>query len=155
MRLLPQQGSGRFNRQVLSFHYFLLPCYQFPNYWRCKYSYSLNLLQLGCRIGEWACPNYEGSISSCYWPGLWLHSSLILFYHQYYFITNSKTYRVNACTISLQGTIVDRIDYNIQNVAASVEEGFKQLQKVLSSFSWNLNKKLLNTPAKYFFSAIV
>ncbi|RVW39186.1 Syntaxin-43 [Vitis vinifera] len=29
-----------------------------------------------------------------------------------------------------QGTIVDRIDYNIQNVAASVEEGFKQLQKV-------------------------
>uniref|UniRef100_A0A1D1YH92 Syntaxin-43 n=1 Tax=Anthurium amnicola TaxID=1678845 RepID=A0A1D1YH92_9ARAE len=28
-----------------------------------------------------------------------------------------------------QGTIIDRIDYNIQNVAASVEEGFKQLQK--------------------------
>ncbi|XP_058076533.1 syntaxin-43-like isoform X2 [Magnolia sinica] len=28
-----------------------------------------------------------------------------------------------------QGTIVDRIDYNIQNVAASVEEGFKELQK--------------------------
>ncbi|KAK1279801.1 Syntaxin-41 [Acorus gramineus] len=28
-----------------------------------------------------------------------------------------------------QGTIVDRIDYNIQNVTASVEEGFKQLQK--------------------------
>ncbi|CAO2839790.1 unnamed protein product [Amaranthus hypochondriacus] len=28
-----------------------------------------------------------------------------------------------------QGTIVDRIDFNIQNVAASVEEGFKQLQK--------------------------
>ncbi|KAA8545225.1 hypothetical protein F0562_020009 [Nyssa sinensis] len=28
-----------------------------------------------------------------------------------------------------QGTIVDRVDYNIQNVAASVEEGFKQLQK--------------------------
>uniref|UniRef100_A0A7N0UHI1 t-SNARE coiled-coil homology domain-containing protein n=1 Tax=Kalanchoe fedtschenkoi TaxID=63787 RepID=A0A7N0UHI1_KALFE len=28
-----------------------------------------------------------------------------------------------------QGTIVDRIDYNIQNVAASVEEGFKQLEK--------------------------
>lgn len=28
-----------------------------------------------------------------------------------------------------QGTIVDRIDYNIQNVAASVEEGLKQLQK--------------------------
>jgi syntaxin 16 len=32
-----------------------------------------------------------------------------------------------------QGTIVDRIDYNIQNVAASVEEGYKQLQKVSSS----------------------
>ncbi|KAL9265955.1 Syntaxin-43-like protein [Drosera capensis] len=29
-----------------------------------------------------------------------------------------------------QGTIIDRIDYNIQNVAVSVEEGFKQLQKV-------------------------
>ncbi|KAJ6833924.1 syntaxin-41-like [Iris pallida] len=28
-----------------------------------------------------------------------------------------------------QGTIIDRIDYNIQNVSASVEEGFKQLQK--------------------------
>ncbi|XP_072993926.1 tlg2p-like protein a [Typha latifolia] len=28
-----------------------------------------------------------------------------------------------------QGTIIDRIDYNVQNVAASVEEGFKQLQK--------------------------
>ncbi|KAJ1412585.1 Target SNARE coiled-coil-like proteiny domain [Sesbania bispinosa] len=28
-----------------------------------------------------------------------------------------------------QGTIVDRIDYNIQNVATSVEEGLKQLQK--------------------------
>ncbi|GFY89020.1 syntaxin of plants 41 [Actinidia rufa] len=33
-----------------------------------------------------------------------------------------------------QGTIVDRIDYNIQNVAASVEEGLKQLQKVLLLF---------------------
>ncbi|KAF8392632.1 hypothetical protein HHK36_022981 [Tetracentron sinense] len=30
-----------------------------------------------------------------------------------------------------QGSIVDRIDYNIQKVAVSVEEGFKQLQKVL------------------------
>ncbi|XP_022759683.1 syntaxin-41-like isoform X1 [Durio zibethinus] len=30
-----------------------------------------------------------------------------------------------------QGTIVDRIDYNIQNVATSVEEGLKELQKVL------------------------
>ncbi|CAI8615144.1 unnamed protein product [Vicia faba] len=28
-----------------------------------------------------------------------------------------------------QGTIVDRIDYNIQSVATTVEEGFKQLQK--------------------------
>ncbi|XP_031288052.1 syntaxin-42 isoform X2 [Pistacia vera] len=28
-----------------------------------------------------------------------------------------------------QGTIVDRIDHNIQNVATSVEEGYKQLQK--------------------------
>ncbi|THG06602.1 hypothetical protein TEA_013294 [Camellia sinensis var. sinensis] len=36
-----------------------------------------------------------------------------------------------------QGTIVDRIDYNIQNVAASVEEGFKQLQKVLFSSSFH------------------
>ncbi|MBA0861190.1 hypothetical protein Goshw_025466, partial [Gossypium schwendimanii] len=27
------------------------------------------------------------------------------------------------------GAIVDRIDYNIQNVATSVEEGLKQLQK--------------------------
>ncbi|XP_031269459.1 syntaxin-43-like isoform X1 [Pistacia vera] len=28
-----------------------------------------------------------------------------------------------------QGTIVDRIDYNIQNVATTIEEGLKQLQK--------------------------
>ncbi|GKD29673.1 syntaxin-43-like protein [Tanacetum coccineum] len=28
-----------------------------------------------------------------------------------------------------QGTIVDRIDHNIQNVAASVDDGLKQLQK--------------------------
>lgn len=28
-----------------------------------------------------------------------------------------------------QGTIVDRIDYNIQNVATTVEDGLKQLQK--------------------------
>lgn len=28
-----------------------------------------------------------------------------------------------------QGTIVDRIDYNVQNVASTVEEGLKQLQK--------------------------
>ncbi|XP_057964308.1 syntaxin-43-like [Malania oleifera] len=28
-----------------------------------------------------------------------------------------------------QGTIVDRVDYNIQSAATSVEEGFKQLQK--------------------------
>lgn len=33
-----------------------------------------------------------------------------------------------------QGTIVDRIDYNIQSVATTVEEGLKQLEKVLSSF---------------------
>ncbi|GMI79374.1 syntaxin of plants 41 [Hibiscus trionum] len=28
-----------------------------------------------------------------------------------------------------QGTIIDRIDYNIQNVATTVEQGLKQLQK--------------------------
>ncbi|KAI3910761.1 hypothetical protein MKW98_030569 [Papaver atlanticum] len=28
-----------------------------------------------------------------------------------------------------QGTIVDRIDYNIQNVSATIEQGYKQLQK--------------------------
>lgn len=31
---------------------------------------------------------------------------------------------------SQQGTIIDRIDYNIQNVATTVDEGLKQLQKV-------------------------
>ncbi|KAK4476724.1 hypothetical protein RD792_015884 [Penstemon davidsonii] len=34
-----------------------------------------------------------------------------------------------------QGTIVDRIDYNITNVAASVEDGLKQLKKVKFSLS--------------------
>ncbi|GAU18286.1 hypothetical protein TSUD_201740 [Trifolium subterraneum] len=33
-----------------------------------------------------------------------------------------------------QGTIVDRIDYNIQNVATTVEDGLKQLQKVILLF---------------------
>ncbi|CAL5399152.1 unnamed protein product [Camellia sinensis] len=33
-----------------------------------------------------------------------------------------------------QGTIIDRIDYNIQNVAASVEDGFKQQQKAFQRF---------------------
>jgi hypothetical protein len=36
----------------------------------------------------------------------------------------------------LQGTIVDRIDYNIQSVATTVEEGLKQLQKVLFSLTF-------------------
>lgn len=36
----------------------------------------------------------------------------------------------------MQGTIVDRIDYNIQNVSASVEEGLKQLEKVSLSLSF-------------------
>jgi len=35
----------------------------------------------------------------------------------------------------LQGTIVDRIDYNIENVATTVEDGLKQLQKVKIVFS--------------------
>ncbi|KAI5599212.1 hypothetical protein BDE02_02G183100 [Populus trichocarpa] len=37
-----------------------------------------------------------------------------------------------------QGTIVDRIDNNIHNVASTVEEGFKQLQKVQFSLSLRL-----------------
>ncbi|KAF2304730.1 hypothetical protein GH714_037734 [Hevea brasiliensis] len=36
---------------------------------------------------------------------------------------------LSVLVIDQQGTIVDRIDYNIQNVASSVDEGFKQLQK--------------------------
>lgn len=46
----------------------------------------------------------------------------------------------NWNSFSQQGTIIDRIDYNIENVVASVEEGFKQLQKVilLSTFSYAL-----------------
>ena len=43
-----------------------------------------------------------------------------------------KTLVIYWSFLSKQGTIVDRIDYNIQNVATSVEEGLKQLQKVLS-----------------------
>lgn len=41
---------------------------------------------------------------------------------------------INLASLSKQGTIIDRIDYNIQNVATTVEEGLKQLHKVLSSF---------------------
>ncbi|OVA02585.1 Target SNARE coiled-coil domain [Macleaya cordata] len=36
---------------------------------------------------------------------------------------------LSVLVIDQQGTIVDRIDYNIQTVAASVEQGYKQLQK--------------------------
>ncbi|KAG0497864.1 hypothetical protein HPP92_002555 [Vanilla planifolia] len=32
-----------------------------------------------------------------------------------------------------QGTIIDRIDYNVQNVASSVQDGYKQLQKAEKS----------------------
>ena len=35
-----------------------------------------------------------------------------------------------------QGTIVDRIDYNIQNVSSTVEDGLKQLQKVNHYLTW-------------------
>ena len=42
-----------------------------------------------------------------------------------------KTRVINWSFLSKQGTIVDRIDYNIQNVATTIEEGLKQLQKVL------------------------
>ncbi|GFY94913.1 syntaxin of plants 41 [Actinidia rufa] len=45
-----------------------------------------------------------------------------------------------------QGTIVDRIDYNIQNVAASVEEGLKQLKKVLLIFTFSLRSLQVNPP---------
>jgi t-SNARE complex subunit (syntaxin) len=41
---------------------------------------------------------------------------------------------INLVSLYKQGTIVDRIDYNIQSVATTVEEGLKQLEKVLSSF---------------------
>ncbi|KAJ8499783.1 hypothetical protein OPV22_010335 [Ensete ventricosum] len=40
-----------------------------------------------------------------------------------------------------QGTIIDRIEYNIQNVASTVEEGYKQLQKVLSVCRENTEKR--------------
>ncbi|CAD5184675.1 unnamed protein product [Musa acuminata subsp. malaccensis] len=36
---------------------------------------------------------------------------------------------LSVLVIDQQGTIVDRIDYNVQNVASSVEEGYKQLEK--------------------------
>lgn len=39
---------------------------------------------------------------------------------------------LNLCLI--QGTIVDRIDHNIQNVASTVEDGLKQLKKVSLCF---------------------
>lgn len=45
---------------------------------------------------------------------------------------------VDQICVSKQGTIVDRIDYNITNVAASVEDGLRQLQKVLPHFSFDL-----------------
>lgn len=44
-----------------------------------------------------------------------------------------------------QGTIIDRIDYNVQSVAASVEEGYKQLQKVLPPTSPSCSMCTLST----------
>ena len=60
------------------------------------------------------------------------------------FITYSlKIYMLS----SQQGTIIDRIDYNIQNVATTVEEGLKQLQKVdphsLISFDLNNSQHII------------
>ncbi|KAK6119039.1 hypothetical protein DH2020_047215 [Rehmannia glutinosa] len=40
---------------------------------------------------------------------------------------------LSVLVIDQQGTIVDRIDYNITNVAASVEDGLKQLEKAEKS----------------------
>ncbi|KAH9755434.1 Syntaxin-43 [Citrus sinensis] len=40
-----------------------------------------------------------------------------------------------------QGTIVDRIDYNIQNVATTVDEGLKQLQKFDAGIAGGENTK--------------
>lgn len=81
----------------------------------------------GCRICKWACSDYEGSVGTCYRPG-----SKMSFLYQL-FIQSLKLVVIrlsNWIDFPVQGTIVDRIDYNIQNVASTVEEGLKQLQKV-------------------------
>lgn len=51
----------------------------------------------------------------------------------------------NEINVLNQGTIVDQIEYNIQNVASSVEEGFKQLQKVLSLFHMHMYNMCMHT----------
>lgn len=80
---------------------------------------------VGCWIGQWTCPNYERSVSSGDRPGLnWQH---LFHIHQVVLQHRLLVYLTN---VYIQGTIVDRIDYNVQNVASTVEEGLKQLQKV-------------------------
>lgn len=47
-----------------------------------------------------------------------------------------KQSRCHDLVMGGQGTIVDRIDFNIQNVAASVEQGVKELQQVNLLVCW-------------------
>lgn len=95
-------------------------------YWQI----SLSLL-VGCWIGQWSCANHEGSFSPRDWPGSRISTSFLITGHDFHY---RYTVSYWVYYVHKQGTIVDRIDYNIQNVAATVEEGFKQLQKVLPSF---------------------
>jgi hypothetical protein len=44
-----------------------------------------------------------------------------------------------------QGTIVDRIDYNITNVSSSVEQGVKELVKVSILFMLSLIDHILHS----------
>lgn len=89
------------------------------------------ILSVGHGISEWACSNHEGPISSSDRSGLrHVYTHFFFLFHVMEVILSMLG--TNWIYILKQGTIVDRIDYNIQNVAATVEEGFNQLQKVLS-----------------------
>ena len=82
---------------------------------------------VGCGIRKWACSDYEGFVSTCDRPG---QEPFPVISPQLSHISRL----INLMSLYKQGTIVDRIDYNIQSVATTVEEGLKQLEKVLSSF---------------------
>ena len=95
-------------------------------------SLSPSVSYTGCWIRKRAGPDNEGSFCTCDRPG----TTLFNCYLASKSLTLVQYNKIWDQNLLWQGTIVDRIDYNIQNVASTVEDGLKQLQKVNHFMTW-------------------